>query len=79
VSPEDAAALEAAQAASREQADYVVTERGLVHNGRTLRRGARVTLHAADAEILIARGRVKPAKGKGKPESDGDGQLPAGE
>ena len=61
-------AREEAVAAAREQgrqvSSYVVEERGLVRNGRTLKAGARIRLSQADADVLLAAGRIRRAKAK---------------
>jgi hypothetical protein len=58
---EEAAA--AAQARGREKALFEVVA-PLSRNGAALAIGQRIKLSRADADILIALGRIKPAKGK---------------
>jgi hypothetical protein len=62
-------AAEAARARGREKALFEVVA-PLERNGRALELGQRIKLARADAEILIACGRIKPAKGKAKPAQD---------
>jgi hypothetical protein len=46
--------------------NFKVTGRPLVHNGRALKVGAKLSLSAADGKILADRGRVDAASGKAK-------------
>jgi hypothetical protein len=57
-------AAEAARAKGREKATFEVVGSRLSRNGRSLRPGARIRLQRADADVLVAAGRVKPARGK---------------
>jgi hypothetical protein len=72
-----AAAAEAARAAGRAQATFEVVGRALVRNGRTVKVGARIKLAQADADVFLATGRIKPAKGKGGAVEDEPDTLPS--
>lgn len=54
----------AARAAGRELGSYEVVGKPLTHNGASHQPGAILSLHNADADILVARGRVALAVAK---------------
>lgn len=72
MSPEKEAALAAEQAKGRAKGIYEVVGRALVVNDRVRKVGGRIRMSHADGEILVASGRLKPAKGKASAEAAED-------